>query len=120
MFEKVRAAGVDVHFHSDGNIIDIIPDLIDVGVSVLNCQAAVIGLGRLEREFRGKVCIRTDLDRQKIVPFGTPAEVRSHIREVFTHLGSAKGGIIACGEIAPDTPLDTIRVMYETFMSFRF
>jgi len=120
MFEKVTAAGVDVHFHSDGNIIEIIPDLIDIGVGVLNCQAAVIGLERLEKRFRGRVCFRTDLDRQRIVPFGTPEEVRAHIREVFTHLGSAKGGIIACGEISPDTPLENIRVMYETFMSFEF
>jgi uroporphyrinogen decarboxylase len=120
MFEKVSAAGVDVHFHSDGNIVEIIPDLIDLGVKVLNCQAAVIGLERLQKNFRGRVCFRTDLDRQQVVPFGTPAEVQAHIREVFSHLGSTKGGIIACGEISPDTPLENIRVMYETFMSFEF
>lgn len=120
MFDKVNAAGVDVHFHSDGNIIEIIPDLIDIGVKVLNCQAAVIGLERLKSRFSGRLCFRTDLDRQRVMPFGTPAEVRAHVREVFVHLGSAKGGIIACGEISPDTPLENIRAMYETFMSFKF
>ncbi len=120
MFEKVASAGVDVHFHSDGNILDIIPDLIDIGVKVLNCQNTIIGLDVLKKRFNGTVCFRTDLDRQRIMPFGTPKDVREHIRDVFVHLGSARGGVIACGEIGPDTPLDNIQAMYETFMNFSF
>lgn len=120
MFEKVKAKGLDVHFHSDGYIIDIIPDLIDLGVDVLNCQAAVIGIERLGKEFAGKICFRTDLDRQKIMPFGTPQEVRAHILEVFENLGTPDGGIIACGEIGPDIPLENIRAMYQTFMEYHY
>ena len=120
MFEKVTGAGLDVHFHSDGNILDIIPDLIDIGVKVLNCQAPIIGLDVLKKRFNGTVCFRTDLDRQNIIPFGTPEDVREHVRDVFEHLGSAKGGVIACGEIGPDTPLENIRAMYETFVNFSY
>ena len=64
-------------------------------------------------KFAGTVCFRTDLDRQKIVPFGTPAEVKKHVADVFDHLGTRRGGIIACGEIGPDTPLKNIRAMYQ-------
>jgi uroporphyrinogen decarboxylase len=92
MFEKVSLAGVDVHFHSDGNIVDIIPDLLDMGVKVLNCQASVIGLDVLKKRFSGAVCFRTDLDRQRVVPFGKPQEVRAHILEVFGALGTKRGG----------------------------
>jgi len=120
MFEKVTGAGVDVHFHSDGYIIDIIPDLIDIGVKVINCQAPVIGLNILKKNFAGKICFRTDLDRQRIMPFGTPQEVKIHIIDVFDHLGTKRGGIIACGEIGPDTPLENIRAMYESFMNYWF
>ena len=120
MFAKVIDAGMDVHFHSDGNIVDIIPDLIDIGVRVINCQANVIGLELLKKKFAGSVCFRTDLDRQKIVPFGTPDEVKEHVRNVFDHLGTGKGGIIACGEIGPDTPLANIRAMYEAFAACRY
>jgi uroporphyrinogen decarboxylase len=120
MFEKVTSAGVDVHFHSDGYIIDIIPDLIDMGVKVLNCQAAVIGYDVLQREYSGKLCFRTDLDRQQVMPYGTPEQVRAHIRNVFDHLGTPHGGILACGEIGPDTPLENIRAMYETFMTYTY
>ncbi len=120
MFAKVNAAGVDVHFHSDGNIIGIIPDLIEIGVKVLNCQAAVIGLEKLKKEFSGKLCFRTDLDRQTIMPFGTPNEVQKHVRQVFDHLGTPRGGIIACGEISPDTPLENIQAMYEVFQDYSY
>jgi uroporphyrinogen decarboxylase len=89
-------------------------------VKVLNCQAPLIGLGLLKKNFAGRVCFRTDLDRQHIMPFGKPEEIRAHILDVFTHLGIEKGGIIACGEIGPDTPLENIRVMYETFMEYRY
>jgi uroporphyrinogen decarboxylase len=119
IFEKVTAAGMHVHFHSDGNIVEIIPDLIDIGVRVLNCQASVIGLDVLKKRFAGSVCFRTDLDRQKIMPFAGPAEVKRHVKDVFDHLGTKRGGIIACGEIGPDTPLENIRAMYEAFMEYR-
>ncbi|HTO21805.1 MAG TPA: uroporphyrinogen decarboxylase family protein [Spirochaetia bacterium] len=120
MFQKVISAGMDVHFHSDGNIIDIIPDLLDIGVKVINCQANVIGLELLKKRVAGSVCFRTDLDRQKIVPFGTPEQVRRHVVNVFEHLGTPAGGVIACGEIGPDTPLENIRAMYEAFASYRY
>jgi len=120
MFEKVRAAGKDVHFHSDGFIIDIIGDLIDLGVSVVNCQSNCMGNDEVGRRFKGRICFRTDIDRQRVMPFGTPGEVKKHIGELFRALGSEKGGIIACGEIGRDTPLDNIKAMYEAFMAFRF
>ena len=120
MFERVRAAGVDVHFHTDGYVTDVVPDLVDLGVSVINCQSNCMGNEELGRRFKGQVCFRTDLDRQKVLTFGSPAEVRAHVDEVFRSLGSERGGIIACGEIGRDTPLDNIKAMYEAFMEFRF
>lgn len=120
MFQKVIDKGVDVHFHSDGQIKEIIPDLIDIGVKVINCQVNVVGLDYVKKHFAGKVCFRTDLDRQNVMVFGTPDQVRSHIHDVFTHIGSEAGGIIACGEIGDDTPLENIKAMYDEFVKFRF
>jgi uroporphyrinogen decarboxylase len=39
MFSKVKKKGLHVWYHSDGNILEIMPDLIELGVDVLNCQA---------------------------------------------------------------------------------
>jgi uroporphyrinogen decarboxylase len=117
MFQKVKAKGWNMHLHSDGMILDIIPDLIEIGVDVLNCQATVIGLEAL-RDFAGKVCFRTDLDRQNVLPFGSPVQVKEHVHEVFEALGTPEGGLIAFGEIGPDVPLENVQAMYEAFAEY--
>ena len=117
MFGKVKAAGWNVHLHSDGMILDIIPDLIEIGVDVLNCQTMVIGPEKL-RPFAGQVCFRTDLDRQHILPHGSPAQVQEHVHEVFDAVGTSDGGIIAFGEVSPDVPLDNVRAMYQAFVDY--
>lgn len=118
MFDKVKTGGLDVHFHSDGQILDIMPDLLDLGIDVINCQTSLMGLEKIRKNFTGKVCFRTDLDRQKIIPFGTPEQVKNHILDVFDSNGTPDGGIIACGEIGPDVPLKNIKAMYETFKNY--
>lgn len=118
MFSKVKGAGMDVWMHSDGYIPEIIPDFIEMGVDVLNCQSSIIGLERLQ-EFAGSICFRTDLDRQNIMPYDSPSEVKDHIFATFDALGTSQGGIVACGEIGEDVPLENIRAMYEAFLEYR-
>jgi uroporphyrinogen decarboxylase len=119
MFSKVKKAGLDVWFHSDGNIIRILPDLLEVGVDVLNCQASVIGLDKL-KPYVGKVCFRTDLDRQHVLPYVSPSEVKRYIYNLFESIGTPEGGIIACGEVMEDVPIENIAAMYEAFLEFRY
>jgi len=118
MFKRVHDAGMDVWFHSDGHINDIFGDLIEIGVDVINCQAAAVGFDWIARNVRGKVAIRTDVDRQKVLPFASPAGVREAVQQVFEACGTPDGGIIACGEVGPDVPLENIRAMYEAFREF--
>jgi uroporphyrinogen decarboxylase len=119
MFRKIKAAGRDVWFHSDGFINDIVGDLAEIGVDVLNFQIAVVGHDWTERNIRGRLAVRTDIDRQRVLPFGTPEEVRAEVARTFAACGSSTGGVIACGEIGPDVPLDNIRALYESFRAAR-
>jgi uroporphyrinogen decarboxylase len=119
MFAKVKQAGMHVWFHSDGDILPILPDLLELGVDVLNCQATLIGLDNL-KPYAGRICFRTDIDRQHVLPFVSPAEVKRYIYNLFETLGTPQGGIIACGEIIEDVPLENIRAMYEAFLEFRY
>jgi uroporphyrinogen decarboxylase len=119
MFSRVKSRGLHVWYHSDGNILEIIPDLIELGVDVLNCQASVMDMNELKK-FAGKLAFRTDIDRQKILPFVSPGEVKDYIFYLFHQLGTADGGIIACGEISEDVPLENIKAMYEAFIEFRW
>jgi uroporphyrinogen decarboxylase len=119
MFSKVKSRGLHVWFHSDGNILEIIPDLIELGVDVLNCQASVIGIKELSK-FAGKIAFRTDIDRQNILPYVSPGEVKDYVFKLFHQLGTPNGGIIACGEISEDVPLENIKAMYEAFNEFNW
>lgn len=119
MFKKVHAAGMDVWYHTDGYINDIFGDLIEIGVDVINCQAAVIGHDWIARNVRGKVAFRTDIDRQHVMPFGSPSEVKEEVCRTFEAAGTPQGGIVACGEVGPDVPLENIVAMYEAFQDYR-
>lgn len=118
MFARVKAAGRDVWFHSDGFINDIAGDLADIGVDVLNFQVAVTGHDWAARHIRGRMAVRTDIDRQSVLPFGSPAQVREEVARTFESCGTADGGLIACGEIGPDVPLENVRAMYQAFRDF--
>src|ERR1035437_9573376 len=118
MCDKVHAAGLDVWFHSDGNIGAILPDLLELGVDVLNCQSSIIGLDKL-KPLVGKMAFRTDLDRQHLLAHGTPEEVKRGVDELFHALGTPDGGIIACGSVE-DVPLENIAAMYEAFLDFKW
>jgi hypothetical protein len=109
MFRRVKAAGMDVWFHTDGFINEIVGDLIEIGVDVLNFQVAVVGHDWTARNIRGRLSVRTDIDRQRVLPFGSPAEVAEGVRRTFESCGTADGGLIACGEVGPDVPLENIR-----------
>jgi len=64
------------------------------------------------------VAIRTDIDRQRVMPLGSATEVKEEVHRTFEACGSSQGGIIACGEVGPDVPLENIRAMYEAFLEY--
>ena len=118
MFKRVRDKGMNVWYHSDGQIREIFGDLIEIGVQVINTQVPVVGHDWIAQNVRGRVAIRTDIDRQRIMPFGSVAEVKEEVHRTFEACGSSKGGIIACGEVGPDLPIENIRAMYEAFREY--
>jgi len=113
MFDVVRGSGKHVWFHSDGVIDQIIPDLVDIGVDVLNPQCNCMPRERLRSLVGGKVCLLGDLDRQWTLPRGTAADVRTAVRADIDTYGRFQGGLIARGEIAGDVPLENVEAMLE-------
>lgn len=118
MFRRVHDAGMDVWFHSDGYLNDIFGDLIEIGVDVINTQANVVGLDWIARNVRGKIAFRTDIDRQYVLPFGSPSEVKEEVQRTFEACGTSDGGLVACGEVSPDVPMENIRALYQAFLEY--
>ncbi len=105
MFGPCRDADIPVYMHTDGHILEIIPDLIEVGMRVLNPQIRANRLEGLIEVAKGKVAIHIDLDRQ-LFPFATPAEIADHIGTVFEGLYLPEGGLMIHAECEPDVSLE--------------
>ncbi len=108
IFGLARERGAKVSLHTDGYIVDIIPDLIETGVTALNPQDLVNGLENLARLAKGKVHINLDVDRQNITVLGQPAEVDAHILSCIRTLGSPEGGLSLIYGVYPGTPIDNL------------
>jgi len=94
-FELVHSYGKHVYFHSCGNIIEIIPDLIEIGVDILNLnQPDLFGIERLGHEFGGQVCFNCPVDHQTVAITGTRDEIFDYVRRLNHHLGNYQGGFI--------------------------
>ena len=108
IFGLARERGATVHLHTDGYIVDIIPDLIETGVTDLNPQDLVNGLDNLARLAKGKLHISLDIDRQRITVFGTLEEIDAHIENCIRTLGSPQGGLSLGWGVYPGTPIGNI------------
>jgi len=111
MFTPAREREVHVRLHSDGHIMEIAEDLIEAGVTILNLQDLVNGVERIKRRLKGRVCIDVDIDRQKIVPFGKPEDIRRHVHYVVSELNSPDGGFMITVDIYPPTPIENIEAL---------
>jgi hypothetical protein len=113
LFQFVHQHRAHVRFHTCGHVLEILPELIEVGVDVLNIQSSCMPLDELARLARGKVCLEVDIDRQYEMPHGTPADVRRRTKECFDALALPAGAFIWLTEIGPDVPLENVAAYYE-------
>ncbi|MFO7900470.1 MAG: uroporphyrinogen decarboxylase family protein [Planctomycetota bacterium] len=119
MMAPVRQAGIIVDTHSDGYIMELADLLLEAGADVLNPQDLCNGIDAIEREIKGRCCIKLDVDRQKIIPFGTPEEIRALIEEETRRLGSPAGGLSFIVGVYPPTPPENVHALLSAFEEFR-
>jgi uroporphyrinogen decarboxylase len=111
-------SGKPILLHSCGSIYDLIPDLIEIGVDALNpvqVSARNMDTRKLKREFGRYITFwGGGCDTQKILPYGTPEDVRSEVRRRAEELGE-DGGFVFCQvhNIQHDVPPENILAMYE-------
>lgn len=118
IYRPFREAGYCVYMHTDGHILEIIPDLVECGVNVVNPQVRANGLGELARVCKGKVCVNLDLDRQ-MFPFCSPADIDAHVHEAVEVLGAPEGGLWLSAEIGDDVPLANVEAIFAALERYR-
>ncbi|HEY3283840.1 MAG TPA: uroporphyrinogen decarboxylase family protein [Armatimonadota bacterium] len=118
LYGRSHEAGFHVYMHTDGHIVEIIPDLIECGVNIVNPQIRANGLDNLVEVCKGKVCVDLDLDRQ-LFPFCGPDEIDAHIREAVEKLGMPEGGLFLKAECGPDVSLENIEAICTALETYR-
>ena len=107
---------VKVAYHSDGVIDPIIPDLIEIGLDVLNpVQPACMDPEKLKKAYGDKLCFWGSIDEQYTLPFGSPAEVRQEVVKRLGTIGRDGGLIIGpTHHVQLDTPMENFWAMVNT------
>lgn len=119
--EHSRAA---VFLHSCGAVSEVIPDFIEIGVDILNpVQVSAAGMGdtrRLKQEFGDDLTIwGGGIDTQRVLPRGTPDEVKEEIERRIGDLAPGGGFVFsAVHNIQPDVPPENIIAMWEAWKEY--
>ena len=110
--------GIKVFHHDDGAMRTFLPDLVEMGIDILNpvqWNCPGMDLVALKREFGRKICFHGGVENQKILPFGTVEDVRAEVRHCIDALASDGTGYILapCHNLQALTPLENIVAMYD-------
>ena len=115
--ELIHSHGAKVKYHSCGSVRAIIPDLIEIGVDILNpVQPLATGMNpfELKREFGNHITFHGGMDIQDFLIHATPVEVREHTRKMIDIVGK-DGGFILSGShtLQADTPVENVIALIE-------
>jgi len=110
MFQMCRRAGAHVKYSSDGNLLEIVDDLVECGASYHDPQVGACGIDAIAQAYEGKMCAMVDIDEQ-IMPFCTPDDLDAQVREIVAKVGSPEGGLMLYASPSEDVPLENIEAI---------
>ena len=121
-FIKARTQA-KVFFHTDGDVFDLIPDFIEMGIDILNPIQTSAGrmsnLAELKRRFGQNMVFCGAVDTHRVLPYGTPDDVRQELRRVMDVLGPGGGYMVASVHtIMNDVPAENILAMADAVEEF--
>ncbi|MBE3132435.1 MAG: hypothetical protein IMZ55_03105 [Acidobacteria bacterium] len=119
-WQPYNDAGIPIILHSCGCLTDFLPDLIGIGLRVLEPVQPCMDLATLKREFGKDLVFWGGIDTQTFLPFGTPEQVKRMARDTIRTLGKGGGHIIAPSqEVMNDVPIANVKALVETIVAER-
>lgn len=112
-----------VFFHTDGDVFPLIDDLIEIGVDILNPVQTSAGrmsdLSELKNQFGDEIVFCGAIDTQRVLPGGTPGEVKSEVKRVIETLGPGGGYMVsAVHTIIEEVPAENVIAMVDAVREF--
>jgi uroporphyrinogen decarboxylase len=107
LYERVHAAKKMTFQHTCGSVFDIVPDLIEIGLDVLqSLQPEAMNVYEIKRRHGRNLRLWGGLGTQRLLPFGTPDEIRAEVRRLKSELGCGGGYVLTSSKpIMDEVPL---------------
>ena len=118
LYKKAHDAGKIVINHVCGNVDPLLPDLVEIGLDVLeSVQSEAMDIYKMKKLYGDKITFFGALGVQNLVNFGTPDQIRDEIRKLRREMGKGGGFILAPAKPLNRTvPGENLRAIYETFI----
>jgi len=107
---------IKIWYHSDGNITDILDDLVEIGVDIINpIQPECMDPFEVKKRYGDKITIDGAIGTQTVLPFGSPADVCKAVKEAVDILGANGGYILSPSHfVEPEVPVENIDAFVKT------
>ena len=117
---KANKPDILIFYHGDGNLQKIIPDLIEIGVDILNpVQPECMDPVEIKKLYGDRLSFWGTLGTQTTIPFGTPEEVKRTCRRLIETVGSGGGLLLApTHTIEPDVPWENIQAFIDAVKDY--
>jgi uroporphyrinogen decarboxylase len=118
MFAPFRDRGLPVLMHSDGAIAEIIPDLVEIGLTTLNpVQPEVIDHEWVQKTFDGRLAFYGGISTQTVLPYGNPEEAKAATRDAVHKLAPNNTGLLLAPShrMMTDIPMANVKAMLAVF-----
>ena len=111
---------IHIFYHSDGFIEPFIPELIEIGVDILNpIQPECMNPIKLKKLYGDQLSFFGTIGVQTTMPFGTPDDVRQKVKEMIEEVGKEGGFIIAPTHfVQTDVPWENVEAFFEAVREF--
>lgn len=113
--DMIHAAGKFAFFHTDGNTEKFFNDFVEIGIDAVNSQLFIMNIEELGKKFKGKITFWGEIDRQSIIPFGVPDDVKKAVMKVRRALDDGNGGVIAQCEWGKYNPIENVEAVFEAW-----
>jgi uroporphyrinogen decarboxylase len=114
--DKAHSLGMHFWLHTCGNIEKYMPEFINVGIDVIHpIQKYTMDEARIARKYGHQICIWAGFDVQRIIPFGTPEEVRREVRFLMDtfHRPDGRMMLTAGNAVKRDCPTASLEALFD-------
>jgi hypothetical protein len=116
MMRPLKEAGIKVIYHSDGDLTEVLNDLVEAGIDGLNPiePAAGMDIGWLKRRYGKRLILVGNVDCSQVLPLGSVEDVRRAVRACVRAASPGGGHFIgSSSEVTPSTPVENVLALYE-------